>query len=157
PRDLLALQSAVAGKYSIDREIGRGGMGRVYLARDVALERPVAIKVLPPELASNAEQRERFLREARTAARLSHPNIVPIFAVQDVGEFVFFVMAYVDGETLRQRVAARGPCPTGTASRILRDVAFALSYAHAQGVVHRDVKPENILIEHGSDRALVTD
>ncbi len=156
-RDLLALQTAVAGRYSIEREIGRGGMGRVYLARDVALERPVAMKVLPPDQASNAGMRERFLREARTAARLSHPNIVSIFSVEEVGEFVFFVMAYIEGQTLRERVAAQGPLPTGTGARILRDVAWALAYAHSQGVVHRDVKPENILLEAGTDRALVTD
>ena len=140
-RDLLALQTAVAGRYSIEREIGRGGMGRVYLARDVALERPVAMKVLPPDQASNAGMRERFVREARTAARLSHPNIVAIFSVEEVGEFVFFVMAYVEGQTLRQRVTAQGPLPTGAGARILRDVAWALAYAHAQGVVHRHVKP----------------
>ena len=156
-RDLLALQTAVAGRYSIEREIGRGGMGRVYLARDVALERPVAMKVLPPDQASNPGMRERFLKEARTAARLSHPNIVPIFAVEEIGEFVFFVMAYIEGQTLRQCVAARGALPTGTGARILRDVAWALAYAHSQGVVHRDVKPENILLESSSDRALVSD
>jgi serine/threonine-protein kinase len=121
------------------------------------LERPVAIKLLPPAHASLAEVRARFLREARTAARLSHPNIVPIFAVEEAGEFVFFVMAYVQGETLRQRVASRGPLPVALGSRILREVAWALAYAHSQGVVHRDVKPENILLEAGSDRALVTD
>ena len=157
PRELLALQSAVAGRYSIEREIGRGGMGRVYLAKDVALDRPVALKVLPPAQASLGDVRQRFLREARTAARLSHPNIVPIFAVEEVGEFVFFVMAYVEGETLRQRVASRGPLTAGAGARILRDVAWALAYAHAQGVVHRDVKPENILLEGDSERALVTD
>ncbi len=155
--ELLALQTAVAGRYSIEREIGRGGMGRVYLARDVALDRPVAMKVLPPDRGASPQVRERFLQEARTAAKLSHPNIVPIFAVEEVREFVFFVMAYVQGETLRQRVASRGPLPAGTGARILRDVAWALAYAHSQGVVHRDVKPENILLEAGSDRALVTD
>lgn len=154
---LLALQSAVAGRYSIEREIGRGGMGVVYLGRDVALDRPVALKVLPPADAWRPEVRERFLREARTAARLSHPNIVPIFSVEEAGEFVFFVMAYVEGETLRHRIARQGPLPVATGARLLRDVAWALAYAHAQGVVHRDVKPENILLEAGSDRALVTD
>jgi serine/threonine-protein kinase len=157
PVELLVLQAAVAGRYSIEREIGRGGMGIVYLARDVALERPVAIKLLPPAQASHPETRSRFLHEARTAARLSHPNIVPIHAVEEVGEFVFIVMAYVQGETLRQRVESRGPLPVAVGSRILREVAWALGYAHAQGVVHRDVKPENILLEAGTDRALVTD
>ncbi|HWP38002.1 MAG TPA: protein kinase [Gemmatimonadales bacterium] len=157
PADLLGFQAAIAGRYSIEREIGRGGMGIVYLARDVVLERPVAIKLLPPAQASHPETRARFLREARTAARLSHPNIVPIHAVEEAGEFVFIVMAYIQGETLRQRVEARGPLPVAVGSRILREVAWALGHAHAQGVVHRDVKPENILLEAGTDRALVTD
>src|SRR5687768_18435647 len=92
----LAFQSAVAGRYSLDRELGRGGMGIVYLAREVHLDRPVAIKLLPPDKARDPALRERFLREARTAAKLSHPNIIPIHAVDDVGVFVFFAMAYVD-------------------------------------------------------------
>lgn len=153
----LAFQAAVAGRYSLERELGRGGMGVVYLAREVRLDRPVAIKLLPPELAAQDRLRDRFLREARTAARLSHPYIVPIHAVDEVGDFVFYVMAYVDGETLAQRVAARGPLPAGEATRILREVAWALAYAHAQGVVHRDVKPANILLERGTERAMVTD
>ena len=153
----LAFQSAVVGRYSLERELGRGGMGVVYLAREVRLDRPVAIKLLPPELAAQPQLRDRFLREARTAARLSHPYIVPIHAVDDVGEFVFYVMAYVDGETLAQRVAARGPLSPSDATRVLREVAWALAYAHAQGVVHRDVKPANILLERGTERAMVTD
>src|SRR4051812_39960106 len=95
----LSFQLAVAGRYSIDREIGRGGMGVVYLAREVHLDRPVAIKLLPPERAHDPGLRERFLREAQLAAKLSHPNIIPIHAVDETGEFVYFVMAYVDGET----------------------------------------------------------
>ncbi len=152
-----ALQEALAGKYSLDGELGRGGMGVVYLAQEVQLDRPVALKVLPQEFARNDELRERFLREARTAARLSHPNIVPIFAVDEVGEFVYFAMAYVDGETLSQRVRSRGPLPPSEGARVLREVGWALAYAHSQGIVHRDVKPDNILLEEGTGRALVAD
>src|SRR5437762_7849497 len=156
-RLFLDFQSAVAGRYSLERELGRGGMGVVYLAREVRLDRPVAIKLLPPELAAQDRLRDRFLREARTAARLSHPYIVPIHAVDDVGDFVFYVMAYVDGETLAQRVMSRGPLPPAEATRVLREVAWALAYAHAQGIVHRDIKPANILLERGTERAMVTD
>src|SRR5205807_1220110 len=153
----VAFQSALAGRYSLERELGRGGMGVVYLAREVRLDRPVAIKLLPPAKAQDASLRERFLREARTAAKLSHPNIIPIFAVDDVGEFVFFAMAYVEGETLTARVRDRGPLPPSEAARALREVAWALAYAHSQGVVHRDVKPDNIILETGTGRALVAD
>src|SRR5438876_1093196 len=156
-RLFLDFQSAVAGRYSLERELGRGGMGVVYLAREVRLDRPVAIKLLPPELAAHDRLRDRFIREARTAARLSHPYIVPIHSVDEAGQFVFYVMAYVDGETLAQRVAAHGPLSPGETTRILREVAWALAYAHAQGVVHRDVKPANILLERGTARAMVTD
>ena len=153
----LEFQLAVAGRYSIDRELGRGGMGVVYLARDVQLDRLVAIKLLPPERALDEALRERFVREARLAAKLSHPNIIPIFAVDQTDGFVFYVMAYVDGETLGERVRARGPMAASEATRVLREVAWALGHAHAQGVVHRDVKPDNIMLERGSGRALVTD
>ena len=153
----LAFQSAVAGRYSLDRELGRGGMGIVYLANEVDLDRPVAIKLLPPERAANQRLKTRFLQEARTSARLSHPNIIPIHAVDEVGDFVYFAMAYVDGETLAERVRARGPLPPSEAARVLREVAWALAHAHAHGVVHRDVKPDNILLEHGTGRALVAD
>jgi len=153
----LAFQQAVVGRYSLERELGRGGMGVVYLAREVLLDRPVAIKLLPPELAARPELRERFMREARTAARLSHPYIVPIHAVDEIGGFVFIVMAYVDGGTLAQRLAAHGPLPADDVTRIMREVAWALAYAHAQGVVHRDIKPANILLERGTGRAMVAD
>ena len=155
--EFLALQEALVGRYSLEREVGRGGMGIVYLARDLRLDRPVALKLLPPALAAQPALRERFLREARTAAKLSHPNVVPIHAVDEIDDFVFFVMAYVEGGTLGQRIRERGPLPPGEATRILREVAWALAYAHAQGIVHRDVKPDNILLETGSGRALVTD
>lgn len=153
----LAFQGALAGRYSIERELGRGGMGIVYLAREVRLDRPVALKLLPPSLASRPDLRERFLREARTAAKLSHPNIIPIYAVDEVGEYVFFAMAYVEGETLTERIRSRGPLASTEAARLLREVAWALAYAHAQGVIHRDVKPDNIILETGSGRALVAD
>ena len=153
----LAFQSAVAGRYSLDRELGRGAMGVVYLANEVDLDRPVAIKLLPPDRAANPRLRARFLQEARTAAKLSHPNIIPIHAVDENGGFVFFAMAYVDGETLAERVRERGPLPPSEAARLLREVAWALAHAHAHGVVHRDVKPDNILLERGSGRALVAD
>jgi serine/threonine-protein kinase len=155
--EFLALQEAVVGRYSLERELGRGGMGIVFLAHEVALDRPVALKLLPPELAVRPQLRQRFLREARTAAKLSHPHIVPIHAVDQAGDFVFFAMAFIDGQSLGQRVRLRGPLPASEATRILREVAWALAYAHAQGVVHRDVKPDNILLERGSGRALVTD
>jgi serine/threonine-protein kinase len=153
----LSFQEAVAGRYSLERELGRGGMGVVYLAREVRLDRPVAIKVLPPARASQPTLRERFLREARTAAKLSHPNIIPIHAVDEAQGFVFFAMAYVDGETITDRVAARGPLPPTEGARVLREVAWALAYAHGQGVIHRDVKPDNIMLEAASGRVLVAD
>jgi eukaryotic-like serine/threonine-protein kinase len=153
----LAFQQALAGRYSILREAGRGGMGVVYLAREVHLDRLVAIKLLPPELAQRPGLRERFVREARIAAKLSHPNIIPIHAVDEIDGFVFFVMSYVEGETLAERIRARGPVSASDGVRILREVAWALAYAHSQGVVHRDVKPDNILIEASTGRALVTD
>jgi len=154
--EFLDLQASLAGEYSLQRELGRGGMGVVYLARDVQLDRDVAIKVLPTHLATTAA-RERFLREARTAAGLSHPHIVPIHRVAEMGGFVFFVMSYVEGETLGERLRTRGPLPPADATRVMREVAWALAYAHGRGIVHRDVKPDNILVEAGTGRALVTD
>lgn len=151
------LQEALAGKYSLEDELGRGGMGIVYLALDVILDRPVALKVLPQDLAKVTDLRKRFLREARTAAKLSHPNIVPIHSVHEIGEFVFFAMAYVAGETLGQRIRRRGPLAPSDCMRMMREVAFALNYAHAQGVIHRDIKPDNILLEEATGRALVAD
>ena len=153
----IPFQLALAGRYSIDSELGRGGMGIVYLAREVHLDRLVAIKLLPPGRAAQPSLRERFLREARLAAKLSHPNIIPIHAVEATGGFVYYVMAYVDGETLAERVRARGPLSSSEGARVLREVAWALAYAHGQGLVHRDVKPDNILLEGATNRVLVAD
>src|SRR6478736_6607001 len=155
--EFVALQRAVAGRYSLDREIGRGGMGIVYLAGDVALERPVAIKLLPPALAAVAGSRDRFIREARTAAGLEHPHIVPIHAVEEAAGLVFFVMEYIPGETLGERVRRGGPLSSDEGSRIIREVAWALGHAHGRGVIHRDIKPDNILLESGTGRAILTD
>jgi serine/threonine-protein kinase len=155
--EFVGLQSILRGRYSLERRIGRGGMGEVFLARDLALDRAVAIKLLPLAFSSDVRARERFLREARTAAKLSHPHIVPIHSVEEHEDFVFFAMAYVDGETLADRVRRGGPIGAADATRILREVAWALAYAHQLGVVHRDIKPENILLEHGSGRAMVGD
>ena len=127
----------------------------VYLAREVRLDRLVAMKVLRPDL--KAEARASFLEEARTAARLSHPNIVPILAIEESGPFVFFTMPYIAGGTIGERVRASGPLLTSEAVRILRDVAWALDYSHGQGVIHRDIKPDNILIERATQRTLVAD
>jgi len=151
------LQSALADRYAIERELGKGGMGAVYLAQDLRLQRPVAIKVLPPEFAARPELRERFLRETRTAAAFSHPNIVPVHAVEEHGDLLCFVMGFVDGETLTQRVQRADPLSPADLTRLLQEVAWALSYAHGRGVIHRDIKPDNILIERASGRALVTD
>ncbi len=151
------LRAALDGLYDVEAPIARGGMSLVYLARERRLDRPVAIKVLHPDLARDGVNRDRFLREARTVAQLTHPNIVPIFTVGEMDGFVFFAMAYVTGETLARRVTARGPLDPHTAGRMLCDIGEALDYAHARGVVHRDVKPDNILIDAATGRALLSD
>jgi serine/threonine protein kinase len=148
----------LAPTYDLDREIGRGGMGIVYRAVDRRLKRAVAVKVLPPDLAFRSDIRSRFLQEAETAAQLSHPNIVPIYTVDEREGLVFFVMAFIDGQTLAQRLkSAPGPMPVPAALSILREVGSALAYAHAHGVIHRDIKPDNILLATDGLHALVTD
>ncbi len=155
--ELATLRAALRGQYTIERELGRGGMGVVFLARDERLDRPVAMKVLPPHLAEQGDTRERFLREARTAAQLSHPNIVDIYRADELDGFAFFTMGYIEGETLADRIRDRGTLPAADVVRTLREVAWALAYAHARGIVHRDIKPENIMIDRASSRAVVTD
>jgi serine/threonine-protein kinase len=132
-------------------------MGIVYRARDLKLDRPVAIKVLPPYIERDTPVRERFLREARTAASLSHPNIVPIYRADEIDGHVFFAMAYIDGESLGQRVRTRGPLPPADVVPLLAEIARALDYAHSRSVIHRDVKAENILIDRVSGRAFIMD
>jgi eukaryotic-like serine/threonine-protein kinase len=150
------IDERLGGQYVVQRELGRGGMGVVYLARERRLDRLVAIKVLPPAL-DDSDVRERFLREARTAAQLSHPNIVPIFRADEIDDLAFFSMGYVDGESFAERIQTRGRVPAGEVVRVLREAAWALAYAHARGVIHRDVKPENLMIERGTGRVIVTD
>jgi serine/threonine-protein kinase len=154
-RELVATH--LGDQYQIVREIGRGGMGIVFLARDIALHRLVAIKVLRQEFANSNEDRERFRREARMTARLSHPNIVPVHTFGEEGELAYIVMKYVHGESLAERLRAEKSLATEDARRILHDLALALDSAHREGVVHRDLKAENIILERGSDRPMLTD
>ncbi len=151
---LQELPALVGDRYRIGRELGRGGMARVYLAHDLKHGRDVAVKVIRAELAVSLG-RERFLREIDIAARLRHPNIVPVYDSGEVNGTLYFVMPYEDGPSLRTRLAASGPLPIADVIAILRDVARALQYAHAQGVVHRDIKPDNIMMSGGA--AVVAD
>ena len=148
------LASTLAGRYAIDRELGSGGMATVYLAQDLRHRRRVAIKVLRPELAA-ALGRERFLREVTTTANLRHPHILPLFDSGEAGEFLFYVMPFVEGESLRDRLARDKQLPLDEALRIASEVADALHYAHTHGVIHRDIKPANILLDNG--HAVVAD
>jgi len=153
--DLFArLQAALTDRYALERELGRGGMATVYLAQDLKHHRKVAIKVLRPELAA-ALGPERFLREINTAARLNHPHILPLHDSGEADEFLYYVMPYVEGATLRERLAREGQLPLAESLQIAREVADALSYAHNHDVVHRDIKPENILFQAG--HAVVSD
>jgi len=149
--------SVLAPAYVVEREVGRGGMGIVYRAKDVRLKRVVAVKLLPPELAYRNEIRTRFLQEAETAAQLSHPNIVPIYTVDERDGLVYFVMAFVDGDNLGTKLRASGPMAAEPTKRVLKEVAQALAFAHGRGVIHRDIKPDNILLAGDDGRALVTD
>ncbi|MBK8006002.1 MAG: protein kinase [Gemmatimonadetes bacterium] len=148
------LAAALAGTYRLERELGRGGMATVYLAHDEKHGRQVAIKVLRPELAA-ALGSERFLREIQTTASLRHPHILPLYDSGAVGDLLYYVMPYIEGGSLRDRLTAEKQLPIDTALGLAREVADALGYAHARGIVHRDIKPENILLEDG--HAVVTD
>jgi len=148
------LAAALADRYRIERELGAGGMATVYLAHDLKHDRPVALKVLRQELAA-AMGAERFHREIQIAAKLQHPNILPLHDSGEAGGFLYYVMPFVEGQSLRERLAREGALPVGDAVRILRDVVDALTEAHAHGVVHRDIKPENIMLR--GHHALVTD
>jgi len=159
PTDELGTHVAevLSANYELESEIGRGGMGIVYCAKDKRLKREIAVKVLPPELSFRADIRQRFLREAETAAQLNHPNIVPIYTVEERDNLVYFVMAYIKGDNLGQRLQQHGPIPPVEVRRILREVADALAYAHHRNVIHRDIKPDNIIIDEETGRAMVTD
>jgi serine/threonine protein kinase/tetratricopeptide (TPR) repeat protein len=148
------LQGSLAERYSIDQEIGRGGMATVFLAQDLRHHRPVALKVLHPELALSLGS-ERFLREIQIAARLQHPHIVALYDSGQAGELLYYVMPFIEGESLRQRLEREGRLPLEEAVRIARGVAAALDYAHRQKIVHRDIKPENVMLSEGEP--MVTD
>jgi serine/threonine protein kinase len=148
------LTDALAGRYVVERELGQGAMATVYLARDLRYHRPVAVKVMQPKLAS-ALGPERFLRELEIARAMAHPLIVPLYESGDAGGMLYYIMPYVEGESLYERLQREGRLSLEDALRIAHDVAEALGYAHAQRVLHRDVKPENILLAGG--RALVAD
>jgi serine/threonine-protein kinase len=158
PRDVSEiLQDALGARYSLGQELGRGGMGLVLLARDRTLDRDVAVKVVHPQLATHGTIAERFLAEARTVARLRHPNIVTIHEAGEADGLLYFVMDRVPGETLRERLQRDGRLPVETVTRIVAGLADALDAAARAGVVHRDVKPENILLEEGTGRVLLVD
>src|SRR5256885_7119127 len=159
PEDELGTHVAqvLSANYELEDEVGRGGMGIVYCARDKRLKREIAIKVLPPELSFRADIRQRFLREAEPAAQLNHQNIVPIYTVEERDNLVYFVMAYIKGDNLGVRLQQHGPLPPVEVRRILKEVAEALAYAHNRNVIHRDIKPDNIIIDEETGRAMVTD
>ncbi|MEO9116112.1 MAG: serine/threonine-protein kinase, partial [Gemmatimonadaceae bacterium] len=152
--DIARLASALSDRYTIERELGAGGMATVYLAHDIKHDRDVAIKVLRPELAAVIGA-DRFLSEIKTTAQLQHPHILPLFDSGAADGFLFYVMPFVEGESLRDRLDREKQLPVDDAVRIAREVADALDYAHKRGVIHRDIKPENVLLHDG--RALVAD
>ena len=149
------LARTLAGRYEVTRLLGRGGMALVFLAKDLVLERQVAIKVLPPDMSHDTKLIPRFQQEAKTAAKLDHPNIIPIYRVESEAGLDYFVMKYVTGNSLEQMLE-QGPLPIDLARRVLREAALALGHAHKRGIVHRDVKPANIMLETDG-RVVLTD
>src|SRR4029077_19802842 len=142
------LQRIIEGKYRIERLLGKGGMGQVFLAHDLTLEREVAIKVLPPDVSQDEQVVRRFQQEAKTAAKLDHPNIIPIYRVESEGGLNYFVMKYISGTSLEDLLDKKEPLPVPEIQRILWEAGCALGHAHQRGVVHRDVKPANIMFDH---------
>jgi len=154
--DSAAVREALKDEYELEKELGRGGMAIVYKARDKALEREVAVKVLPFSLSFDAEFVERFQREARTSAKLEHPNIIPIYRVGKSGRVIYFVMKFIRGKPLSNVIEARGALPVPEIKRVLMEASRALGYAHKHGIVHRDIKPDNIMFDE-LGQAIVTD
>src|SRR5215212_8022523 len=152
-----ALQAVLEPQYRLERELGRGGMGVVFLATDTTLDRRVAIKAVHPDLAAHQSIGRRFLAEARTIAKLRHPNVVAVHAAGNAGGLLYYVMDEVEGESLRQRLTRERRLDPATVTRIVDDLAAALDAAGRAGVVHRDVKPENVLLDEVSGRALLAD
>ena len=148
------VQQALSGSYTLERELGGGGMSRVFVAEDVRLGRTVVVKVLAPELTAGISA-ERFEREIRVAASLQQANIVPVLSTGEIEGLPYYTMPFVEGESLRLRLSAQPPLSTSDTIRILGDVARALQYAHERGIVHRDIKPDNVLLSGGA--AVVTD
>src|SRR5215212_6089172 len=145
PLPLQRLRDSLSQAYSIDRELGKGGMATVYLAQDLKHDRVVALKVLHPDLAASLGP-DRFLREIKLAARLNHPHILPLFDSGSADGMLYYVMPYVEGESLRERIDRENKIPIDEAIRLTQGIASALDYAHRQGIVHRDVKPENVML-----------
>jgi serine/threonine-protein kinase len=148
------LEAVLGGAYRVERELGGGGMSRVFLAEETGLGRQVVVKVLPPDLAAGINA-ERFQREIHLAASLQHPHIVPLLAAGGSGDLFYYTMPLIEGESLRAQLAQKAPLPVREAVRVLRDVADALAHAHARGIVHRDIKPDNVMLSH--QHALVAD
>ncbi|HJU66740.1 MAG TPA: protein kinase [Gemmatimonadaceae bacterium] len=153
---LAEVRHALSGEYDIDREVGRGAMAVVYRATEAGLGRRVALKVLPPEMTLNRELTERFKREARLAASLEHPNIIPVYREGQAGRFLFMAMKFIEGRSLEDIIASQGPLPVPVVLHVLRSATSALAYAHERGIVHRDIKSANILVDRDG-RVVVTD
>src|SRR3954468_10859831 len=151
------LQDALGDNYRVEKPLGAGGFAVVFLVRDLSLKRSLAVKVLSPDLVSSRNVMERFRREAETVAQLSHPNIVPLHFIGQKDDLLYLAMACIDGGSVADRLEKEGPLPIADASRIIAEVASALAHAHKRGVIHRDIKPQNVLLDSDSGRALVTD